>query len=111
MSEERRGAPREPAHIAAEIRIGEGTPKLAVMQDASETGLRLLTHTRVEPGDHVEVALQISAERRLEVAGAVARVELLEPGGPWRFRLGVALDAPNPALAMEAQAIGLRQRG
>lgn len=109
--DERRRAPRETAYVAAEISTGDGKPKLAVLQDASETGIRLLTHTRVEPGDRLEVALQLSAERRLLVAGAVARVEPLAPGGPWRFRVGVALDERHPELAEEAHDIAERQRG
>lgn len=109
--DERRRAHRETAYIAAEIMLGEGKPKLAVMQDASETGVRLLTHTRVEKGDALEVALQLSAERRLVVTGHVARVEHLEPGGPWRFRVGVALDERHPELAEEATEIAERQRG
>ncbi|MEZ4338418.1 MAG: PilZ domain-containing protein [Sandaracinaceae bacterium] len=109
--DERRGAPRETAYVAAEIIVDDGKPKLAVMQDASESGVRLLTHTRVELGDRLEVALQLAAERRLVVTGHVARVEPLAPGGPWRFRVGIALDEPHPELADEATEIGQRQRG
>ncbi|MCB9592579.1 MAG: PilZ domain-containing protein [Sandaracinaceae bacterium] len=110
MGDERRNAPREAAYIAAEITVGDGKPKLAVMQDASATGLRLLTHTRVEVGDPIDVALQVEAERRVEVSGEVARVQTLEPGGPWRYRLGVALDEPHPDLAELAHLIGEKQR-
>jgi len=107
--EERRAAAREEAYVAAEISYGDGRPKLAVMQDASETGVRLLTHTRLEPGDSVEVSIQIAAERRLEFSGEIKRVDPAEGGGPWRFCIGIELDQPSEELGREAATIREKQ--
>lgn len=103
--DDRRGAPRERAAIAAEIRVGDAPPALGVMLDASERGVSLVTGSRVEVGQRVALGLQVAGEVRIDVEGTVARVEPHERPSRWRFRVGVALDAPHPELARRAAAI------
>ncbi|HJL19860.1 MAG TPA: PilZ domain-containing protein [Sandaracinaceae bacterium LLY-WYZ-13_1] len=108
---DRRRAPRESAYVAAEISVPSGGPHLAVVQDASSVGVRLLTHTRLTEGDAVSLAVQIDGETRLPLEGHVARVEALDDDhGPWRYRVGLEIDAPSDELAEHAAAIHARQR-
>jgi hypothetical protein len=107
--DDRRRAPRERAYVGVEIRVPSGKARLAVLQDASETGVLLLTHSRVEVGDQIELGIQIDGETRLDLAGTVVRVEPLHSDGPWRVRVGVAIDEPSLELAKHAALIHARQ--
>ena len=105
-----RATPRETAYVAAEIVPAEGAPCLGVLQDASAHGIALLARSRVEVGTEVRVAVQVEAERRIDVKGRIVRIAD-HPHGPWRFRLAIELDAPNEDLAAEAARIHATQSG
>ena len=107
---DRRRAPRTEAFVAAEIVAADGRRHLAVVQDASSVGLQLLTKSRLSKGDRFRVEVQIDDATRIAVQGEAARVMPLEADGLWRFRVGVAVDAPSEELAQHAEAIQARQR-
>jgi len=103
-------APRERASIAAEVLAeGEDKPALGVLLDASVTGVRVITNAPLEEGDRVEIALQLSADERMEVAGVVARKGKMDVASPWRLWVGVKLDEPNERLAEIAADLAEQQ--
>ncbi|MFK7989751.1 MAG: PilZ domain-containing protein [Sandaracinaceae bacterium] len=99
-----RATPRETAYVAAEIVPAGGAPCLGVMQDVSAHGIALLAGRKLEVGTAVDVAVQVEAERRVEVKGRVVR-RTDHPHGPWRYRLAIELEEPSDALASEAARI------
>ena len=107
--DDRRAAPRKTAYVGAEITSSDGPPHLAVVQDASATGLSLLTRAPLAAGEPVRVGVQVESERRITVDGEIVRREDHRGDGPWRYRLAVALTAPSEELAAQADRINARQ--
>lgn len=95
--------------MAVEIGTPAGKRRLGVVQDASSVGVQLLTYTTLEPGDHVELLIQVDGSTQVDVDGTVVRVESIRSDGPWRYRVGIDLDAPSEELAGHAASIRARQ--
>ncbi len=77
---------------------GEGT---AITYDASATGLLIACPGKLEVGTLVQLRFRVTGEEpERSVAGRVVRLDPPEEGddGPWRYRMAVAFDEPQPGL-------------
>ena len=92
--EDRRAADRmPPSAVAGEIRLTIRGGADARPIDISNTGILAETTTRLRPGSHVELVLQLNGERRLLRATIVrSSVHSL---GPTLFRTAFKFDQPT----------------
>lgn len=76
----------------------EGT---AITFDVSASGLLMACPGRLEIGEHVQLRFRVSEDDTEErsIGASILRVEE-NPGeaGPWRFRMAVQFDEPQPDL-------------
>ena len=86
----------------------DGDARPAVVRDASESGVFLLTHgTALEVGDTVELQLVAAepGEATPRVRGRVVRAKPWEAGDLWRLGLGIRFDGKwSPELVLAALA-------
>ncbi len=94
---ERRIEPRIPAFFAVELSSPAKRGRCGVTRNASPTGLLIVTPSRFQADDRLE--LSVHAEGfAAKLAGRVVRVDEnpARSSELWRYRLAVALDAPLP---------------
>lgn len=95
---DRRKCGRLSAFCAVELNSHTKQNRFGVTRDASDMGLLVVTPSRFEPGDHVDLGLFLHGYEA-RARGRVVRVHVNTPATNeiWRYRMGVALDAPLPA--------------
>jgi hypothetical protein len=109
--QEKRSAPREPAHLVATIELGGKEIGCGVSRDASGSGFLLLTHIEIALG--TEVALRVfvpgEAEPR-KIQASVVRSERIPPQEHivWDYRLALALRDPTPDLQELVRSLAKR---
>lgn len=108
-TEERRRQLREQAFVLATVTHPSGKVRMGAIDNASETGVALLVHSRVEVGDRLVIAIELGEGEELVVEGDVVRRAEVPRDGPWRYLVGVSIDPPNEALARSATSIRERQ--
>jgi hypothetical protein len=99
--DDRRGAPREVAHLVAEIELNGATVGCGVSRDASGAGLLLLTHLNIPPA--TEIVLRLFMPREPDARRLPATVLRCEPIPPqaqllWNHRIAISLHDPSPEL-------------
>src|SRR5262245_51437429 len=111
--DERRRAERHPVYMGAEIETESGRVRSALTEDASATGILLLTRAKVEPGQTVQLRgfLPGGGEEPRLASGRVVRRESLslEESELWREKVAIELTEPMPDLAAKFEEIAARQ--
>jgi hypothetical protein len=79
-----------------------GDEATAITYDVSASGLLMACPGKLDVGARVELRFRVTsaeAEERV-IVGRVVRLEPREDGddGPWRYRMAVQFDAPQPEL-------------
>jgi len=91
---ERREEPRLEVAVAARI-DQDPDGRVAITQDLSLHGARMLCIDRLQAGEAVEVwFLTPSENEEVRVSGRVVRAEPFSVSGPWRCRMAVRFDQP-----------------
>jgi hypothetical protein len=110
MSEpqDKRQAPRKPAHFVTVIELDGEEIGCGVSRDASGTGFLLLTRLNLAPGRELVLQVFLPREedpRRLQAT--VVRCEQIPPasGIVWDYRIAVRLHEPPPDLKDIVQSI------
>ena len=101
-STERRNQDRSDAFCAVELSSSEKPKRCGVTRNASERGLLIVTPSRFQEGDDIEVSVHLrdkSARRR----GRVVRVAVnsLTSNEVWRYRMAVELEEALPSHLLE----------
>jgi len=98
--DERRTADRHAVYMGAEITTPEGKVRSAITQDASETGLLLLTRARIELGARLSIRVFVPGndDKSEVVEGHVVRKEPLDinESSLWREKVAVRFDKALP---------------
>lgn len=98
--DERRTADRHPVYMGAEITTPEGKVRSAITQDASATGLLLLTRAKLEIGAKLTIRVYVpSDEEKSEIVeGTVVRRDPLDinESSLWREKVAVHFDRELP---------------
>lgn len=110
-STERRNQDRSDAFCAVELSSSTKPQRCGVTRNASERGLLIVTPSRFQEGDDIEVSVHLreeSARRR----GRVVRVAVnsLASNELWRYRMAVELEEPLPARLLEGAVEAARAR-
>ncbi len=109
---ERRGDPRHLACFPAQLEIGEGVQRTALIRDLSVSGALLLTRAKLEVGDAVRLSLYLrDGEPPHFTTARVVRHERrsIEMAHPWTKAVAVQFDQPITELEPEAKALAARQ--
>ena len=110
MSEakDKRGVPREPVHLVAEIEFDGGQVGCGVSRDASGAGFLLLTHLNLAAGSEIALRLYVprEADARL-IKASVVRSERIPASERlvWDYRIAVSLHAPPADLQHLVQSL------
>jgi hypothetical protein len=99
--EDRRTADRHTVYMGAEITTPEGKVRSAITQDASATGLLLLTRAKLEIGAKLSIRVYVPGDddKSEVVEGTVVRRDPLDPNESslWREKVAVHFDRELPA--------------
>lgn len=107
----RRRQERIAAAVVTELLV-DGIPHMAMLHDFSSTGALLLTRTRVDIDDRVELRIHMGAslEETVQTAGAIVRVEPWADGESfWPLSIAVRFDEAAPGHEARLRAIAARQ--
>lgn len=98
---ERRRHRRVPAFCAVELSSADKPKRCGITRDASGRGLRVVTPSRFQVGDDLEVAVYMDGEE-VRLTGRAVRVEenAWTSDEPWRYRLSIELDLEIPERAL-----------
>ena len=84
--------------VAVQIDSAERKERLGVTRDVSNSGTRVLSNSKFEIGERLEVSFHVSSDpesvRREQ--GTVVRVDRLASGLQWRYALALRFDRPLP---------------
>lgn len=118
---DRRIALRHQAFFPAEVDVGTGGKRTAMVRDLSVTGVLMLTVARVNIGDDIILHLYLTGDpnKPREVKGRVVRDERrsVEVSDMWPYAVAVQFDEPFPENELEdvrmlaekqAQRIGVK---
>jgi hypothetical protein len=93
---ERRSSPRQSSYLIAELKTPLRT-YLAVTQDLSRTGAKLLAQGRFQDGGKVDLTLLPERSTNgVHLRGRVVRGSAFDGSGPWRWAMAVRFDSPLP---------------
>jgi hypothetical protein len=95
---ERRSNPRISAFFAVELSSEAKRGRCGVTRNASDRGLLIVTPSRFQPDDVLE--LSVHAENQsARLRGRIVRIDENSMRSPelWRYRLAVELDEPLPS--------------
>ncbi|HEX8109365.1 MAG TPA: PilZ domain-containing protein, partial [Kofleriaceae bacterium] len=81
--EDRRAAPRQPAHVSAALETAQGRSTIAITRDISTRGLLLLTRAALQVGELVKLTVALG-DGPGTLSGKVVRVEDLDGHELWR---------------------------
>jgi hypothetical protein len=102
---DRRIALRHQAFFPAEVDVGNGVKRAAMIRDLSVTGVLMLTVARVNIGDDIILYLYLTGDlnKAREVKGRVVRDERrsVEMSDMWPYALAVQFDEPFPESELE----------
>lgn len=109
-AKEKRGVPREPVHLVAELELQGEQVGCGVSRDASGSGLLLLTHLNLEPGRKLVLKLFIPDESDARTLQAtVVRCERIEARDVvWDYRVALAFEQPPADLQTIVQGLSKR---
>ncbi len=96
--EDRRAAPRQPAHVSAALETAQGRSTIAITRDISTRGLLLLTRAALEVGELIKLTVALG-DGPGTLSGKVVRVEALEGHELWRYKAAITVDGGDPVLA------------
>lgn len=106
--DDRRRAGRNVVCVPARVHPEDGGEKLALIEDISVSGARLLTRSEPEVGELLRLSLYFSGTSQ-DPRVVMARVVRFDPcpdaGVIWRCRVAVAFDEPLDDCAAEIQAL------
>lgn len=118
---DRRIALRHQAFFPAEVDVGTGVKRTAMVRDLSVTGVLMLTVARVNIGDDIILHLYLTGDpnKPREVKGRVVRDERrsIDVSDMWPYAVAVQFDEPFPENELEdvrllaekqAQRIGVK---
>ena len=106
--DDRRRAARNVVCVPARVHAGEGGEKLALIEDISVTGARLLTRSEPDVGELLRLSLYFAgtAGQPREVMARVVRfLPCSDAGLIWRCRVAVAFDEPLNDCEEEIRAL------
>jgi hypothetical protein len=109
--QDRRGAPRQPAHLVVTIELDGKEIGCGISRDASGTGFLLFTHLDLAPGTEVAFKLFVPREDEpRDLHASVLRSERIPPteGIVWDYRVAVALRDPPADLQELVQKVTRR---
>ena len=109
--EDRRRAPREPAHLVVTIELDGKEIGCGISRDASGSGFLLFTHLDLAPGTEVAFKLFVPREDDPRALHAtVLRSERIPPneGIVWDYRVAVSLRDPPADLQELVQKVTRR---
>ncbi len=94
----RRTATRRLAAVPVQIDTVERKERLGVTKDVSRSGTLLVSNSKFEVGERVQVTLHLSMDEAdaHTIDGSVVRVVKLGPEYGWRFAMAVQFDSPLP---------------
>lgn len=102
---DRRIALRHQAFFPAEVDVGTGVKRAAMIRDLSVTGVLMMTVARVNIGDDVLLHLYLTGDpnKPREVKGRVVRDEKrsVEVSDMWPYAVAVQFDEPFPESELE----------
>jgi PilZ domain len=102
---DRRVALRHQAFFPAEVNVGTGAKRAAMIRDLSVTGVLMLTIARVSIGDELLLHLYLTGDpnKPREVKGRVVRDERrsVEMSDMWPYAVAVQFDEPFPENELE----------
>jgi hypothetical protein len=102
---DRRVALRHQAFFPAEVDVGNGIKRTAMIRDLSVTGVLMLTAARVNIGDDVTLQLYLTGDpnKAREVKGRVVRDERrsLEVSDLWPYSVAIQFAEPFPENELE----------
>lgn len=100
MSDERRRAERHTLWIPVQVEAGEDVRMLAVSRNISWNGVLVIVGASLEPGQRVQLTLQVPGSDERKVSGEIVRCEVNEedPDGLWRYRLAIRFEEDMPDL-------------
>lgn len=102
---DRRIALRHQAFFPAEVAVGTGVKRAAMVRDLSVTGVLMLTVARVNIGDDIVLHLYLTGDpnKAREVKGRVVRDERrsVEMSDMWPYAVAVQFDEPFPENELE----------
>jgi hypothetical protein len=102
--EDRRAAPRHEAYISAALETSGGRTTIAITRDISATGLLILTRFPLAIGEVIKLTAALG-DAQHALSGRVVRQEDLEPHELWRYKVAIAVDDADPALAVFQAAL------
>jgi hypothetical protein len=111
-TDERRQADRHPVYTTAEMLTDAGEVKIAITQDASDTGLLLMTRAKLEVEQKIKIRIHLHDGQPPRVLdGRVVRRMTLPPGvSPlWREQVAVQLDESAPDVAAALKDLATRE--
>lgn len=106
--DDRRRAARNVVCVPARVHADEGTEKLALIEDISVTGARLLTRSEPDVGELLRLSLYFhgtSEQPRIVMAKVVRFLPCDDAGLIWRCRVAVAFDESLDDCAAEIEAL------
>ena len=102
---DRRVALRHQAFFPAEVDVGNGVKRAAMIRDLSVTGVLMLTVARVSIGDDITLQLYLTGDpnKAREVKGRVVRDERrsFETSDMWPYAVAVHFAEPFPEGELE----------
>ena len=106
--EDRRAAPRHEAYVSAALENSAGRSTIAITHDISAKGLLILTRLKLDVGEAVKLTFAVGGAQHA-LSGTVVRQEDLEAHELWRYKVALAIDDADPALAqLEAALAGAK---
>lgn len=96
--EDRRAAPRQPAHVSAALETAQGRSTIAITRDISTRGLLLLTRATLQVGEIVKLTVSLGSGPGT-LSGKVVRVEDLDDHELWRYKAAITVGDGDPVLA------------
>jgi hypothetical protein len=95
QEKDRRSSTRHSACIPVQISKGDATPSVALAEELSVVGARILTNARLEVEDQVKVVIFIQNDVDSTTAhGVVRRLERRLVGGPFPDMVAIEFDPP-----------------
>lgn len=95
---ERRSNPRIPAFFAVELSSEAKRGRCGVTRNASGRGLLIVTPSKFNADDRIELALH-AENKAARLRGRIVRIDENPPRSSeiWRYRLAVELEEPLPS--------------
>lgn len=95
---ERRSTIRIPVGVEGtyELAKGLGGPRLALSQDISQGGMRLVSAERLQPGDRIQISVQLPIQGPITMLGTVVWARETSQAGQTGYECGLRWTDLNP---------------